>query len=66
MAAEKFLGSTRPVGKVINTCETLWTIAGYLTVHVSSCDELSKGYRRTRISVENMAIRIFLCLFTAA
>jgi hypothetical protein len=30
--------------------------AGYPTVHVSKCYELSKGYKCTRISVVNMAM----------
>ena len=42
---KNFLGSAEPVGKLINTCETACTMAGYPTVHVSSCGELLEGYK---------------------
>jgi hypothetical protein len=58
MAAEKLFRNARPVGRLINTCETARTIAGYPTAHVSSYDELSKRYKCKSTNVANTAMRI--------
>jgi hypothetical protein len=55
-AAEKLFRKARPVGGLSNTCGTACTTPGYPTAHVSSCDELSKGYKCTGISAANMAM----------
>ncbi len=55
---KNFCGSAQPVGKLTNICGTACTMAGYRTVHDSSCDELSRGFRRTCISVANTAMRM--------
>jgi len=52
-------GSARPVGKRINICKTAFTMAGWgWTVHASSCDELSRGFRCTRIRAGNMVMHM--------
>ena len=58
MAAEKLFRKCSTVGKPINICKTVCMKVGYPTAHVSSCDELSKGYKCTCISVENTAMRM--------
>gem|GEM_PF-4546651 len=52
-----FCGSARPVGRLTNTCKTACTKADYVTAHVSSCDELSKGFK-----CKCTSLRIRLCV----
>jgi hypothetical protein len=58
MAAEKLLRKCSTSWEAYNTCETARTMAGYPTAHVSSCDELSKGYKCTYIRVGNTGGRM--------
>ncbi|MGA2885751.1 MAG: hypothetical protein ABSE80_11420 [Halobacteriota archaeon] len=55
---KNFLGSARPVGKLINTYGTERTIAGYPTAHANSYDGLSNGYKCRYISLVNTAGRM--------
>jgi hypothetical protein len=55
---KNFLGSARPVGELINTCEIASTMPGYPTTHVSRCDELSSGYKCRYIRAANTGGRM--------